>query len=546
MKQAIKSSVITGPTATPKGVMVPDVDGNITLVSRYIDLVNVSFDIDTEDFRGVIEFDSPLGRKKISVKRDIYVLQDNLKTLVNKGINITKQNMADVSEALQNREKELEKEKNIEIVHSGLGFGVFEDRRIFKLYDCVGIKSRYIGSRDIAPHGNYNLYLKMLEEYVLPFPPLTFILTASLATVILGYLADKVDFENYIIHLTGQSSSGKTTAAMLAISPFSCPDKKKNTLMATYNSTDTGLLALLRGLNGVPFAFDEISTSKLKSFTKMIYSISNGADKIRCNSDAEIKETGTWRTIVFSTGEHSILERSNQNVGLRVRAFEFSIDMWTQNAKASQDIKKCVMENHGQLGMLFAEAVMKTDSEKLLSMIEKKNEFIINKLAKRGYVDDFTDRRCIFYSLLLTTKDIMKKQLGLNVDSKQLVAFLINAEAKAMEERNLSKKFILFLQDYIIENDIHFVRDCRNRNLSNGIWGWLKGKDDERTVTFLPSTFKKAVEAYGHESYFVVAKQLHQDGFLITEDGKRQIGRKIIDGNRTNVYEIRLFIPEEE
>lgn len=545
MKQAINTNEITGPTATPKGVVVPDVDGNITLVSRYIDLVKASFDIDTGDFRGVLEFESPRGRKSISVKREVYVLQENLKTLVNKGINITRQNMASVSEALQNREMELEMGEEVEIVHSSLGFGVFEDRRIFKLYDCIGIKSRYVGSRDVTPHGSYDLYMEMLEQYVLPFPPLTFILTASLATVILGYLGDKMDFENYIIHLTGQSSSGKTTAAMLAISPFSCPDKKKNTLMATYNSTDTGLLALLRGLNGVPFAFDEISTSKLKSFTKMIYSISNGADKIRCNSDAEIKETGTWRTIVFSTGEHSILERSNQNVGLRVRAFEFSIDAWTQNAKASKDIKKCVMENHGQLGMLFAKAVMETDSEKLLSMMEKKNEIMLKRLAKRGYVDDFTDRRCIFYSLLLTTKEIMKKKLGLKVDSVQLIKFLINAEAKALEERNLSKKFILFLQDYIFENDMHFVRDSRNRSLSNGIWGWLKGKDNERTVTFLPSTFKKAVEAYGHESYTVMAKQLHRDGFLITEDGKRQIGRKIIDGNRTNVYEIRLFIPEE-
>lgn len=545
MNQAKKIKVVTEPTVTPKGVVVPDENGNITRVSSYIDLVKASFDIDTGDFRGVLEFESLLGRKSISVKREVYVLQENLKTLINKGINITRQNMASVSEALQKREKELEMGEEVEIVHSNLGFGVFEDRRIFKLYDCIGIKSRYVGSRDVTPHGSYDLYLEMLEEYVLPFPPLTFILTASLATVIIGYLGDKVDFENYIIHLTGQSSSGKTTAAMLAISPFSCPDKKKNTLMATYNSTDTGLLALLRGLNGVPFAFDEISTSKLKSFTKMIYSISNGADKIRCNSDAEIKETGTWRTIVFSTGEHSILERSNQNVGLRVRAFEFSIDAWTQNAKASQDIKKCVMDNHGQLGMLFAKAVMETDSEKLLSMMERKNEIMLKRLAKRGYVDDFTDRRCIFYSLLLTTKEIMKKQLGLEVDSAQLIEFLINAEAKAMEERNLSKKFILFLQDYIIQNDIHFVADSRNRSYASGIWGWLKGTDDEKTVIFLTSTFKTAVEAYGHESHSVMAKQLHKDGFLIAEDEKRLIGRKHINGNRTNVYEIRLFIPEE-
>ena len=76
-----------------------------------------------------------------------------------------------------------------------------------------------------------------------------------------------------IVHIPGNSSTGKTTALRLAISMFGSPKISNNSLFSTYNTTENAMSNRLGGTKGLTFAFDEISTSNINNFTKLIYTL---------------------------------------------------------------------------------------------------------------------------------------------------------------------------------------------------------------------------------------------------------------------------------
>ena len=71
-----------------------------------------------------------------------------------------------------------------------------------------------------------------------------------------------------IICLTGQSSTGKTTALRLMASVFDSPEEKQG-LIKGFNSTPTAIFAMLEGY-GFPNIVDESTASQIKDFAPLI------------------------------------------------------------------------------------------------------------------------------------------------------------------------------------------------------------------------------------------------------------------------------------
>ena len=138
-------------------------------------------------------------------------------------------------------------------------------------------------------------------------------LALSLSSVLLGYVGEELSLDTQIVHLYGNSTTGKSTALKLAISLFGYPDVKKNGLFSTLDATENALIKQLEGIRGVPFAFDEISMSENKNFTEMIYKIANGVDKARLNKNSEQVKKEPWLTTIMSNGEKSLVGSANEN-----------------------------------------------------------------------------------------------------------------------------------------------------------------------------------------------------------------------------------------
>lgn len=83
--------------------------------------------------------------------------------------------------------------------------------------------STYIGGYKVAPTGDNEVWYGLIRKYC-GYTPLAFIIAAGLSSVLVGYLnMNNVEVNNPIIHLSGKSSTGKTTAGMLFLSTAASP-----------------------------------------------------------------------------------------------------------------------------------------------------------------------------------------------------------------------------------------------------------------------------------------------------------------------------------
>jgi uncharacterized protein (DUF927 family) len=81
------------------------------------------------------------------------------------------------------------------------------------------------------------------------------------------------------IHLSGLSTSGKSTGQRLGASAWSVPDIRQPGLFQSARTTDNAIEAQAERANGTIFALDEFAHLSGKVAAKMIYTIAGGAGK---------------------------------------------------------------------------------------------------------------------------------------------------------------------------------------------------------------------------------------------------------------------------
>ena len=408
-------------------------NGKYVQISKYMILKSIRRDTDAGKYKAVIRYKSFFEIKEIEVDRDIYLNKNKLIELINFGLDVRHSNVAKLVEYFREYEETIHEITN---VHSKIGFSKNKGKDIYKLYKCVGIESIYIGTYAIEPKGTKEVYEKMLMEEVYGKCELEFIIISSLSAVVLGYIGELLGLDSIIIHMSGNSSTGKSTCLKLAISLFAYPDVKKQSLYKSYNATNNALLNMLGGIKGVPFALDELSMSSSNNFTKFVYAMANGADKDRLNKLSELKEKETWLTTILSNGEKSLVDNSNKNAGIHVRVIEATNFSWTKDAENSEKINRTILESYGHIGFEFAEYIMKIDKNEIKERVVKMREEIYKKIDEKIVVDSMTKRRCNNYAVLLTTAYYYQEMMGIKLDIDGIINMLIEIEQSSISKRN--------------------------------------------------------------------------------------------------------------
>src|SRR5699024_5847043 len=149
-----------------------------------------------------------------------------------------------------------------------------------------------------------------------------------------AYLKNKheIEFPGTIFSFTGHSSTGKSTAAALAVSVAGNPNKGDETLFRSWNATRNALEGYLSHNYGVPIVFDELSSATFRGTTDLLYSIAEGQGRQRSNIHGDVKTPKNWGTSVISTAEYSIFNDAAKNDGLRVRTIEIN-ECFTKSAQ---------------------------------------------------------------------------------------------------------------------------------------------------------------------------------------------------------------------
>ena len=487
-----------------------------------------------------LSFRDPVNALKEKVITESQLSKSSLLLLADIGLDINEINAKSVLEYLL--WAKTDNTIPVHYAHKHLGWYYKDGERTntYLLNEVIGkdIQSTYIGEYNLKSKGNVGDYITFIKKELECNAYLQLALTLGLTAPVLGILAESIDAENLFINLSGNSSTGKSSALMLAMSPWGkCTVSSGNgSLVKSWSSTENALLKTISssGIQGFPIAFDEAGTNNIKNMNTMIYKFCSGVDKARLNRDSLLQKNETFRTVLLSSGEIRILDQMKEKtVGSTViRLTEFNDFPWTDSAEQSNRIKKFLTRNYGTFGKLFIEELIQYDEDDIIDYWNDYTDELIPKL--KPYVKHFSDRIASKFAIFLVTFDILKNTLDVEWDTENIVNLLIESAKDKQNEIKLAENAYDLIMDFVSENISHFYaykgssyspNNRIEKNYSTTIWG----KYNDVDITFSRKQFDRLLTSNGFKNHKMVLMKLKEKGALIVEH----------DGERNNFYNRR-------
>lgn len=225
-----------------------------------------------------------------------------------------------------------------------------------------------------------------------------------------------------------ESGIGKSTALKIAQAVWGDPVRAIQGQSDTQNS----VIGKIGQLQALPLFWDELKTEQdTNRFVSMIFQLTGGKEKSRMASDTQLREIGTWTTLLMSASNESILDyavRATKTTTAGIyRIFEYVVPpvlSTITTTQANQAMLK-VHDNYGQAGLVYARWLgenhdrVHRDVAGLMNTIEKKH---MVKPDERFWLGTMT---------VLLMGAMYANKLGLTqIDEAALYRFLVTSLGK--------------------------------------------------------------------------------------------------------------------
>lgn len=531
-------------------------------------IIQIESDIDSDEIWYRVE-GLRLGEPNVfSIPKKEAVDRQAILKYCDSGLDVNQSNASLVIELFRQKEEEyINMAKPIELVHSVAGVKTCEDAGGREITVFAGNSnpvngSRYSGHFDLSPQGSLKDWVDFVKQEMKRAVEIQFVIALAFASILLGILKGKVDVDNWIVHLRGDSSSGKTTMLCLAISVFGNPDEQcSNGLISSWNGTRNAILRRLMTANGMLFGMDEFSMLRDKDVSGLIYSIATGIEKDRLRRDATLQKRLKGTYIVLSTGEAGILNRCNGNNGLSMRVLELDGQQWTDSAEQSERIKKFVKKNYALAGEDFGYKLglwlQENGDELLLERYEYWRKLYCEKCTIQARKERMSER----YGLILLAAEFFNDFYEGGMEPERICDFLICNEAENVDDRDSYGDFYNSLVAALMANFQHFSTPDNSEGTVVGKkinssereqWGAIEtvketikiGNDSfahKRVYIFIPY-FDHIVYKLGYEDPKAIRKWMKKKGYTHCEKDRDTI-RATIQGVRTTC--VCVYLPRE-
>ena len=457
----------------------------------------------------------------------------NLHLLINYGYSINEKRITSLSNALQQTRNLLSPS------HLYEGVGILETPfgSIISLNDVYKTKEFNANtpsepicdtSYDLEPKGTFEDWFNMYLNEVKGHFHLELATTFGISALVTAFLKHKQDvtFAGIIFSFTGQSSTGKSTAAALAVSVAGNPNKGSETLFRSWNATRNALESYLSNNYGVPLVFDELSSATFKDTTGLLYSIAEGQGRQRSNVHGEVKTPKNWGTSVISTSEYSIFTDSAQNDGLRVRTIEIN-EQFTTDATNSDNIKKAVAQNYGHVLPFVADYLIKREDE-AIQWFKDEHHWFKDKL--KDETNNTGKRMFKRYAVITTSAKILGRVLATDIDIAKIRDYFIDYHGHTVSERSLADKAIEVITQFVAQNRGKFSDDKALKNMMEN-YGLIALKDDYIEVKIIASVFKNMLAEHHFQDVNNVVNALKDKGFIESDRDRITKKRTVKDNN---------------
>lgn len=506
-----------------------------------------------------------IGRGELS---DISTMRD----LGSKGFSVNRKTFDTFVEVILLQEELFEKRNipNVEIF-SNLGWMEVPDGRggfklCYRLDKLIGNRNgTYFGNYDISPMGSYKIWKIMVKNDVVGHTVLELVLIAALAAVINGLISPITNGENPIIHLNYGSSSGKSTAAILAASTAGRPfdgtitrndaDGIAKTYYSVYQSwgaTDNAMVATQAGNRGVVTILNELGKSLSRDMTRLIFDLSEGSDKKRLTPSLKTRISESFSTVFISTGESSLIDKCTAKLeGLSVRVMEISQPI-TDSAEHSNRIKEICKKNNGIAARKLAKFIInRGGANYVLPIYRKWQQSLSQTMEATTNKERFIEK---FAALFMATAEIATEALQIDFDIEGLQQFLFDYDKQKGNDRNVAlQAYEKVLEECRINiNNFHtpenvdnpprgrvYGKICRCKNKS------FNGKYVDEEFLIRSSYLEKILKKYGFPNKETCLRAW-DEAKLLSKDKDRYTRSRQIDSNspKEDVYVLMTFKPE--
>lgn len=423
-------------------------------------------DIDTLEVTLELYFINGENQKIIVYFPRADLIDGKILTLTTYGVQVTKQSSQILIKCLMNQETNATQK----LTYKELGFGTYKDKQIFKGSKALGMNAVYTGKLRVSPKGSYEEYIKVIKGEVIGQTPLEFILAVSISGMLVDFLKDKMSLENIVVHLVGQSSTGKTTSALLAVASGSAPDFMGDNFVFSFQDTQNSLMKMIP--NSYCTLIDEGSLIGTKDMTQAMYSLSSGVEKRRLTKNLDIQEVSRFRTALILTSEKSILSQCNENSGLLVRNIEVDNVVYTRSAESADRIKNTIRNNYGFVVPKVAEWLLDKGEDEIVEKVIKETDNLIQQAKDNGEYNNLTERSAKQSALILVAVDILQDVLNLGFKKSEITEFLHeHSLVKDNEIVSMGRRAMEYLLQVVTRDYVQFLRegydseikDCKGR-----------------------------------------------------------------------------------
>lgn len=454
--------------------------------------------------------------------------------LIKYGFNINERYIKSLSYALQSMRQSLPLSK----LYTGVGVLQSDDEGMIISLDKPYFSKEIEQSQaneiicethyDLQPKGTFKgwweMYLKQVKGNLLLELAVVFA-ASSLVTAFLK-TRHEVEFAGTIFSFMGNSSTGKSTAAALAVSIAGNPTKGSNTLFRSWNGTRNALEGYLSNNYGLPIVLDELSAATFKDTTGLLYSLAEGQGRQRSNIDGNVKALKNWGTSVISTAEHSVLNNSARNDGLNVRTIEIS-EAFTTSADNADAIKKATSVNYGHVMPLVAEYLLNREGE-VIKWFHAEHDWFKKQL--KNETSHTGIRMFKRYAAITTSARIFERVIATPIDLDAIRNYLLTYHSDSVSERSLADKALETITQFVAQNRGKFSDDNRLSTMVEN-YGLIELKEHCIQVKILKDVFKRMLEENQYQDVNNVIDALRDKGHIQSDPNRKTTKRSIKDSN---------------
>jgi uncharacterized protein (DUF927 family) len=325
-----------------------------------------------------------------------------------------------------------------------------------------------------------------------------------------------------LTNFAGFSSKGKSTSLVLIASVWGrgIVANDRLSIVKTFASTQNGFQAAVNDTNGVPVLFDDYQAAPEGiAFGRLIFTLSSGESKIRCDKYGHTIDTYQWRTTIALSGEASIFDRAGHDCGLKPRVVEFKNMTWTKSKMNSINITSTVATNYGFYGEEFVGGLLGLSKDELDAYYDSSNSVIESLLPSKDNIADRIQTRLV---LIRMTAELVKNILGFDIDVDYITKFLVDNELARQKGPSVNEEAKEAISEYINANLSRFVRTDKKLDgttlPNSNLVGRIYQDQDSYVAIILPDAFRKVMSAFNDRE--AIMKAWADEGFLLSTKGK--------------------------